>query len=138
VDGSAVSPSPSPNGDPPEVQYGPDAQRVVIWLAASCRPAARRLAAAWWPQLADGRTGAALSLRTNGEVLNGAPSPLSLVAAAAAAGAAGRPAERDRLIARAARVEAARPSYYGGAWVALGRALLTTDLLGGCALEGRA
>lgn len=136
ADGPAVSASPSPNGDPPEVQYGPDAQRVVIWLAASCRPAARRLAAAWWPHLADGRTAAALSLRTDGQVLNGAPSPLALVAAAAAAGAAGRPTERDRLMARAARVEAARPSYYGAAWVALGRAILTTDLLGGCALEG--
>jgi hypothetical protein len=138
VDGSAVSASASPNGDPPEVQYGPDAQRLVIWMAAGCRPEGRRLAAAWWPILSDGRTGAALALRLDGEVLNGAPSPLSLLAAAAAAGAAGRPGERDRLIARAERLDAARPSYYGGAWVALGRALLTTDLLGGCALEGRA
>jgi hypothetical protein len=136
VDGTAVSASPSPNGDPPAVQYGPDAQRLVIWLAASCRPDARRLAAAWWPSLSDGRAAAALALRTNGEVLNGAPSPLSLVTAAAAAGAAGRPDERDRLIERAAHLDGTQPTYYGGAWVALGRALLTTDLLGGCALEG--
>jgi endoglucanase len=108
----------------------------VIWLASGGHPAARRLAAAWWPTLSQRPTGEALALRPGGEVLNGAPSPLSLIATAAAAGAAGRPAERDRLIARAERLDAARPSYYGGAWVALGRALLTTDLLGGCALEG--
>jgi endoglucanase len=33
-------------------------------------------------------------------------------------------------------VNAAAPTYYGAAWVALGRALLTTSLLGGCATEG--
>ncbi len=49
-----------------------------------------------------------------------------------ATGAAGRPRERDRLIDQAARLDAAHPTYCGAAWVALGRALLTTDLLGGC------
>jgi len=92
ADGAAVSASASPNGDPPEVQYGPDAQRVVVWLASSCEPAA---------------------------------------------GAAGRSRERDRLIDEAARLDAAHPTYYGAAWVALGRALLTTDLLGGCGAQAR-
>ena len=136
VDGSAVIASASPNGDPPEVQYGPDAQRLVVWLAAGCDSAARRLASGWWPALSGGAEGRALALRTNGKILNGSPSPLSLVAAAAAAAAAGRPRERDRLLAEADRLEAARPTYYGAAWVALGRALLTTDLLGGCGAEG--
>jgi endoglucanase len=132
ADGAALSASPSPNGDPPEVQYGPDAQRVVVWLAASCEPAARRLAAAWWPILSGGATARALALRPDGRGVNGTPAPLALVASAAAAGAAGRPAERDRLLDEAARLDAAHPTYYGAAWVALGRALLTTDLLGGC------
>jgi endoglucanase len=137
ADGAALSASPSPNGDPPEVQYGPDAQRVVVWLAASCEPAARRLAAAWRPVLSGGATGRALALRPDGRVVNGTPAPLALVASAAAAGAAGRPAERDRLLDEAARLDAAHPTYYGAAWVALGRALLTTDLLGGCGARPR-
>jgi endoglucanase len=70
-------------------------------------------------------------------VISGTPTPLSLVAGAAAAGAAGRPRERDRLIDDAARLDAAHPTYYGAAWVALGRALLTTDLLGGCGAQAR-
>jgi endoglucanase len=137
ADGGWVRASPSPNGDPPEVQYGPDAQRVVVWLATSCEPAARRLAAAWWPHLTDGEESRALALRTDGQLLNGTQTPLSLVASAAAAGAAGRPRERDRKLDEAARLDAEHPTYYGAAWVALGRALLTTDLLGGCA-AGRA
>jgi endoglucanase len=137
ADGAAVSVSASPNGDPPEVQYGPDAQRVVVWLAASCEPAARRLAAAWWPLLSGAEASQALALRTDGQVLNGTSTPLSLVASAAAAGAAGHPRERDRLIDEAARLDAEHPTYYGAAWVALGRALLTTDLLGGCGTRAR-
>jgi endoglucanase len=137
ADGAAVSASASPNGDPPEVQYGPDAQRVVVWLAASCEPAARGLAAAWWRLLSGGEATRALALRTGGQVVNGTPTPLSLVASAAAAGAAGRRAERDRLLDEAARLDAAHPTYYGAAWVALGRALLTTDLLGGCGAQPR-
>jgi endoglucanase len=132
ADGAALSASPSPNGDPPEVQYGPDAQRVAVWLAASCEPAARRLAAGWRPLLSGGATARALALSTDGQVVNGTPAPLPLVASAAAAGAADRPGERDRLLDEAARRDAAHPTYYGAAWVALGRALLTTDLLGGC------
>jgi endoglucanase len=137
AEGPAVSASASPNGDPPGVQYGPDAQRVSVWLAASCEPAARRLAAAWWPLLSGGETSGALALRTDGQVLNGTSTPLALVASAAAAGAAGERRERDRLLDEAARLDAAHPTYYGAAWVALGRALLTTDLLGGCGQRAR-
>jgi len=135
ADGPSVRASASPNGDPPEVQYGPDAQRVVVWLASSCEPSARRLAAAWRPLLSGGETSRALALRTDGQVVSGTPTALSLVASAAAAGAAGRPRERDRLIDEAARLDAAHPTYYGAAWVALGRALLTTGLLGGCGAQ---
>jgi endo-1,4-beta-D-glucanase Y len=136
ADGGSVSATSSPNGDPPHIQYGPDAQRLVIWLAASCDSAARRLAAAFYPMLSRSENAGALALSTEGSVLNGEPSPLAFVATAAAAGAAGHPDERDRLLAEAAALEQERPSYYGAAWVALGHALLATDLLGGCALEG--
>jgi len=36
---------------------------------------------------------------------------------------------REQLLRRAEAMGAANPTYYGTAWVALGRALLTTDLL---------
>jgi endoglucanase len=136
VDGESVSATSSPNGDPPHIQYGPDAQRLVVWFAASCDPAARRLAAALYPLLSRTENAGALALSTEGSVVNGEPSPLAFVATAAAAGSAGHPDERERLLAEAAALERERPSYYGAAWVALGHALLTTDRLGGCALEG--
>jgi hypothetical protein len=136
ADGTAVTATASPNGDPPDVQYGPDAQRAVVWMAASCDPAARRLAAAWHRLLSGRERRAALALGTDGRVLNATETPLSLVASAAAAGAAGRTRERDRLLDEAARLDAAHPTYYGAAWVALGRALLTTGLLGGCGARG--
>lgn len=136
IDGEEAVPTPAPNRQAPDVRYGLDAQRLVVWLAASCNPAARSLAARFWPMLSrPGRTGA-LSLYPDGTVADGRRNPMPLVAAAAAAGAAGLPGERDRLLARSERVNAANPTYYGAAWAALGRVLLTTSLLGGCAGEG--
>ena len=55
-----------------------------------------------------------------------------LVAAAGAADAAGRPADRDRLLAAAEALDQRSPTYYGAAWVALGRIMLTTKLLDAC------
>jgi endoglucanase len=133
IDGRRASPTPDPNGAVPQVQYGPDAQRLVVWLAASCDAGASRLAAAWWPQLSAPGRSSALALDPDGVVVNGTATPLALVGAAAAAGAAGRTPDRDRLLDRAARLDAAHPTYYGAAWVALGRALLTTRSLGTCA-----
>ena len=138
VDGGRARPTPAPGGQVPAVQYGPDAQRVTVWLAAACDRSARHLAASWWPVLSrPGRAGA-LALDQSGSVRDGTPSVLAYVAAAASAGAAGRSGDRDRLLARAAGVDAAHPTYYGSAWLALGRALLTTRLLGGCANGGSA
>jgi endoglucanase len=37
-----------------------------------------------------------------------------------------------RLLDRAQALNAGQPTYYGSAWVALGRVLLQTGLLGGC------
>jgi endoglucanase len=132
LDGALMSPTSSPNGRPSSVQYGPDAQRLVVWLASSCDPAARRLAAAWWPKLSGGSSSQALALGTDGSVVAGGPSPLALVAAAAAAQAAGQMFDRNRLLDRAAAVERRYPTYYGAAWVALGRALLQERLLTQC------
>jgi endoglucanase len=132
LDGTTISPTASPNGQPSTVQYGPDAQRLVVWLASSCDPAAGRLAAGWWPKLSSAAAGQALALGTDGRIVAGGASPLALVAAAAAAQAAGHPANRDRLLNRADAVERQYPTYYGAAWVALGRALLDGRMLTAC------
>jgi endoglucanase len=51
------------------------------------------------------------------------------VAAAGAADAAGHTAARDGLLDSAAALDRRFPTYYGAAWVALGRMMLTTNLL---------
>ena len=55
-----------------------------------------------------------------------------LVAAAGAADAAGQPAARDGLLDEAEALDKRFPTYYGAAWVALGRIMLTTKLLDAC------
>jgi hypothetical protein len=54
------------------------------------------------------------------------------VAAAGAAHAAGLTAARDGLLDAAEALDQRSPTYYGAAWVALGRMMLTTKLLGPC------
>jgi endoglucanase len=136
LDGAAVSATPAPNRQAPAVQYGLDAERVVVWLASSCTPSDRSLAARWWKLLSrPGRSGA-LALTPTGGVINAQTNALPYVASAAAAGAAGDDAARTRLLARARQTQARYPTYYGGAWLALGEALLTTSRLGGCATQG--
>jgi endoglucanase len=54
------------------------------------------------------------------------------VAAAGAADAAGQTAARDGLLDEADALNRRFPTYYGAAWVALGRIMLTTRLLDSC------
>jgi endoglucanase len=107
---------PSERADSGRAGYGYDAARVPIRLAASCDAEDRRLAASL--------TG----------LRDAAPAdhPVFSVARAAQATAAGDPAAAEALLDDAAAQDAEHPSYYGAAWVALGRALLQTDLLGSC------
>jgi hypothetical protein len=121
-------------GNPASTAVSPassfDAVRVAIRFATKCVPADRRLAASLWPLYgkAPGRDSYAL----DGTPRTTATDAVSFVAAAAAARAAGARAASTRLLDQAQAVEAAHPSYYGAAWVALGRAMLTTAALGGC------
>ena len=127
-----LRPEPAPDGSQPQTQYGLDAQRVVVWFAASCDSQARALAARWWPLLRSSSHAQALALRPDGTVLNGTPSVLPLVAAAAAAKAAGDSAASQRLLRQATAAQRSHPTYYGGAWQALGSALLSGGSLGAC------
>jgi endoglucanase len=129
--GAAVQPVPSPDGGVPE-QYGPDAQRTVVWFAKSCNPLARALAARWWLVLRNHHRARAFALSLDGAVLNPVKGPLPLVASASAAKAAGKGAAAQRLLQEAAAQQRSYPSYYGGAWAALGLALLDTRALGAC------
>ncbi|HEX6312192.1 MAG TPA: hypothetical protein VF152_11275 [Acidimicrobiia bacterium] len=112
-DEAGAGDAPDPGGP---TKLGLDAARVPVRFAEDCAPAGRDLAAALWPRLRS----------------HSARHPIELVAAAAAAGAAGNRKARDELLDAAERRERREPSYYGAAWVALGRVLLTTDLAGRC------
>ena len=110
---------PRPTGPPRSDDapgYGFDAVRVPIRFAEDCDAHVRGVAAGLWPELRD----------------RDHEHPVELVAAAAAADAAGQADERDALLDRAEERAERDPTYYGAAWVALGRLMLTTDLLGGC------
>jgi endo-1,4-beta-D-glucanase Y len=128
ADGSAEPVgAPSGAGSP---AYGLDAERVPVWLAASCSRADRSLAASISPILsrAPGQ-GAHLAYTLVGRSVDRQINSIGLVATAASA--------RDRnasdaLLAAADRQSERVPTYYGNAWVALGRILLDTQLLSSC------
>ncbi len=129
---AAVRPEPAPNGSAPYVQYGPDADRTVVWFAASCDPRARALAARWWLVLRAHHRARAFALSLRGAVLDPVKGPLPLVASASAAKAAGNSAAAQHLLQQAAAQNRSYPTYYGGAWTALGFTLLDTSALRAC------
>jgi endoglucanase len=111
------------------VQYGFDAARLPIWFATACTAGARGLAASWWRHLlgSNGRAGPQ-ALGLDGETINPAPSPVFLIAGAAAATAAGDTTAARALRSRAATLAREDPTYYGEAWLVLGPALLERSL----------
>lgn len=127
----ATSPAASPDGTPP--QFGLDAARVPIRYAESCLPADRRLAGTLAPTLlrrpiADQR--AVYDLAGSPQV--DYQHPAAAMGVAAAAAAAGDPAAQHTEIDAASALNAHALTYYGTVWLALGRIMLTTHLLGPC------
>jgi endoglucanase len=106
LQGGRLVAAPAPGGGT-GVQYGLDAQRVPVWFATACETGARSLAGKWWP--------AARKVQAT---------PLGLIAASAAATAAGDAHAATSLQARAETLAQQSPTYYGDAWAALGPALL--------------
>ncbi len=130
--GATAAAEPAPNHQAPQIRYGLDAQRLVVWMAVSCDATDRALAARWWTVLSrQGNTGA-IALTQQGDVIDGQTNALSPVAAAAGAHAAGNDSAANMLLAQARHTQHTYPTYYGGAWLALGEALLSGQL-GGCA-----
>ncbi len=132
--GVPAQPASSPSGASP--RFGYDAARVPIQLAADCNRAGIEVAAAMWPffsdRAGDVRAEYDLDGRAIGSSTGATRHPITVLAAAASAHAAGAGTSATRLLDRAARMDDASPTYYGAAWVALARLWLTTDRLGGC------
>ena len=125
-----VEAMPGVQGRGQSVRYGYDAARTPIRFAESCDPADRALAAAVVGPLDRGGDGAELDLGgspvTQGESVVAAAGQAAAVAAAEDTGrAVGELVDADHLAQSS-------PSYYGAAWAALGRLMLTDDVLGGC------
>jgi endoglucanase len=126
--GTAVPTGP-PGGGP--VLFGLDAARLPVRYAESCDPADRALAAAMRPILAARQDIPALR-NLDGSAASDWQHPVAVVAAAATQRAAGdADAAAERLDAATA-LQQRYPTYYGAAWVALGRIMLSTSLLGAC------
>jgi endoglucanase len=102
----------------------------MVWMA--CSTAGRPLVARWWPLVRGTANAAPLSRNVDGSPRQRDVAALSAVAAASAAQAAGDHTAAHQLLTRASEIDAKYPSYYGAAWVALGRMLLTTDRLAHC------
>jgi endo-1,4-beta-D-glucanase Y len=126
--GTAVPAGP-PAGGP--VHFGLEAARLPVRFAESCDPADRELAAAMRPILAaPGDIPAQRNL--DGSAASDWQHPVAVVAAAATEQAAG---DADGAAARldaASALQQRYPTYFGAAWVALGRIMLSTSLLGVC------
>jgi endo-1,4-beta-D-glucanase Y len=107
-----------------------DAPRALVRLATDPEIAGRRIAARTWPAFA-GRRPEQIPVEhhLDGRPAGTARSAVTLVAAAGAATAAGKVKAAEKLLAAADDLNRQEPSYYGGAWVALGRLMLTTDRL---------
>jgi endoglucanase len=125
VEAWGVEPIGPPSGGEPTYSY--DAVRVPVHLVESCDPVDRALAAGMWPRLREQPGAPRRAL--DGTPLASGEHPAALAGAAAAAHAAGAAAEAERLLERAAELDEQRPTYYGGALVALSRLALQS---GGC------
>lgn len=130
LEGGSVVPIGSPSDPQTAPQFGFDAVRTLVRMAEDPEPAGRQIAARAWSVFAGQNptrlpVNYTLSGRPVGDILH----PVALVAAAGAADAAGHPAARDGLLDEAEALDRRSPTYYGAAWVALGRLMLTTHLL---------
>lgn len=125
--GGGTSPVPTAGPAGTAVASGQDGLRALVWAGST--PAGRALDSRWWQLVRPTAAAAPLTRSLAGPPSVTDASPLSAVAAAASAQAAGDLSARDRLLATADTIQSRYPTYYGAAWTALGRVLLTTSLL---------
>ena len=125
-----VEAMPGAQGRGQSVRYGYDAARTPIRFAESCAPADRTLAAGMVEFL--DRADDAAELDLGGTPIGEVKSVVAATAGAAAVAAAGDTRRAGEELAQADALAQAHPSYYGAAWAALGRLMLTDDALGAC------
>jgi endo-1,4-beta-D-glucanase Y len=121
--------SPSQPASPP--RYSFDAARIPVRYAAACGSADRRLAASLWPALKQAGSPTPFALNLSGAALVNDSHPVPGVAASAAAASASDAQAATQRLDHVTTLDAHYPTYYGAAWTALGRILLTTHWLGG-------
>jgi endo-1,4-beta-D-glucanase Y len=110
-----------------------DAPRTLVRLGIDPDMAGRRVAARAWGVFHETRPQDIVAQHgLSGTAVGDVHSSVTLVGAAGAAHAAGDSAAAMTLMDQAQRLDKQHPTYYGGAWVALGRLLLTTTRLEPC------
>jgi endoglucanase len=113
------------------VHYGYDATRMPIRFAESCHPADVALAARLTPAL-DRSVGDPAVRDLDGTPLLNEESVVAAAAKAAALAAAGQNARAASQLLGADHLQQVKPTYYGAAWNALARLMLSGETLGGC------
>ena len=122
----------------PDATRGPgmftfDAPRALVRLAENPDAAARSAEArAWSVFKATKPQDIVTEHQLSGAAVGTTKSPVTLAAVAGAAKASGDTRAMKTLLDAAEQLDKQHPTYYGGAWVALGRLLLTTDRLQPC------
>ncbi|MGH2699991.1 MAG: glycosyl hydrolase family 8 [Actinomycetota bacterium] len=125
--------SPPPAEDDAEAAHSFDAQRTYVRFGEDCDAAGRRLAASAWPFVEEQRSQTiASSYSLDGAPLAEKEAASSVVSFAGVARGQGNLAATRALLDRAEDVLERERTYFGAAWVALGRMMLTTSLLGDC------
>jgi endoglucanase len=123
----------SPGNPQSPPTFGFDAVRTLIRMTEDPKSAGREIAARAWPVFENADpTKLPVEHNMAGHPTGHTLHPVVLVAAAGAAAAAGHAAARDGLLDAATALDQRSPTYYGAAWVALGRIMLTTRLLDAC------
>ncbi|OUM43338.1 glycosyl hydrolase family 8 [Arthrobacter sedimenti] len=127
-----VNAMPGAAGKGEDVRYSYDAARLPLRFAESCLEEDRRLAAQMLPPLTrEDHLPVALDL--GGTALNSDEHPIAYLARAAAAASAGNASKATDDVGRASDMAQQYGTYYGAAWTALGKLMLETTTLGGCA-----
>ena len=110
-----------------------DAPRTLVRFALDQDPAGRSAVARAWGVFKDTQPQDIVTEhQLTGTPIGTSHDAITVVAAAGAAKAAGDTGAVPRLLAQAQQLNAEHPTYYGSAWVALGRLVLTTSRLQPC------
>ena len=129
-----VTPVSGPASTAGPAMFTYDAPRTLVRLGVAADPAARSAVARAWDVFKRTRPQDIVTEhQLSGAAVGTDHNPVTLVAVAAAADAAGDRRAVAPLLQQAQQLNHQHPTYYGAAWLALGRLLLTTSLLDPCA-----